>query len=127
MSDSIRYSGPTLDAADPHALAAFYVAITGGRTTFSDENYAVIESPGGEIGFQRAPDHVPPIWPDPAASYQIHLDFVVHDLDAAEARVLAAGATKYEFQPGGHCRVFADPAGHPFCLTLQETAGDFDL
>jgi Glyoxalase-like domain len=43
-----------------------------------------------------------------------------------EARVLAAGATKYEHQPNDHCRVYADPAGHPFCLStamaLQEQA-----
>ena len=45
---------------------------------------------------------------------------------AAPARVLAAGATKYELQPNDHCRVYADPAGHPFCLStaqaLQEQA-----
>jgi len=33
-------------------------------------------------------------------------------------RVLAAGATKYDFQPNNdHCSVFADPAGHAFCLS----------
>jgi hypothetical protein len=48
----------------------------------------------------------------------MHLDFYVDDLDAAEARVLAAGATKYDFQPNDeHCYVYADPAGHPFCLS----------
>jgi len=32
--------------------------------------------------------------------------------------VLAAGATKYDFQPNNdHCSVFADPAGHAFCLS----------
>ena len=41
--------------------------------------------------------------------------------DAAE---LAAGATRYQFQPNsGHCLVFADPAGHPFCLTTLEDMG----
>jgi Glyoxalase-like domain len=43
------------------------------------------------------------------------------DLQAAEARVLAAGATKYGFEPNaGHCNVFADPAGHPFCLSTWD-------
>ena len=48
----------------------------------------------------------------------MHLDFHVEDLAATEARVLAAGAKKFEFQPNSdHCFVFADPAGHPFCLS----------
>jgi Glyoxalase-like domain len=47
------------------------------------------------------------------------LDFLVHDADAAEARVLAAGATKFDVQPGDHFRVYADPAGHPFCLCIE--------
>jgi hypothetical protein len=51
---------------------------------------------------------------------QMHLDFDVDDLDAAEARVLAAGATRFDFQPNDHCRVYADPAGHPFCLTTED-------
>jgi hypothetical protein len=47
----------------------------------------------------------------------MHLDFDVDDLDATEARVLAAGASKYDFQQNDHCRVYADPVGHPFCLS----------
>ena len=53
---------------------------------------------------------------------QLHLDFLVDDLAATEARVLAAGATKYPEQPNAeHCLVFADPVGHPFCLTMWDT------
>jgi Glyoxalase-like domain len=51
----------------------------------------------------------------------MHLDFYVDDLVAAEARVLDAGATKYDVQPNAnHCLVFADPAGHPFCLSTWD-------
>jgi hypothetical protein len=40
----------------------------------------------------------------------------VDDLDAAERGVLALGA-KPLAEPGGRSfRVYADPAGHPFCL-----------
>ena len=53
---------------------------------------------------------------------QMHLDFDVDDLDAAEAIVLAAGATKHDVQPNDHCRVYIDPAGHPFCLSTLATA-----
>jgi len=52
---------------------------------------------------------------------QLHLDFDVDDLVAAEVTVLAAGATKYPDQPNAdHCLVFADPAGHPFCLSTWD-------
>jgi hypothetical protein len=45
----------------------------------------------------------------------------VDDLAATEARVLAAGATKFDHQPNSdHCFVYADPAGHPFCLTTWD-------
>ena len=69
--------------------------------------------------FQTAPGYQPPAWPDPSSSMQMHLDFLVDDPDAAEAKVLAAGATKFGFQPGDHFRVYADPAGHPFCLCVD--------
>ena len=123
MSDAIRLSGVTLDCPEPAKLAGFYAEITGGRVTFTNEVWATVKSAGGMIDFQLAADHRPPTWPDPASPMQIHLDFFVDDLDATEARVLAAGATKFDTQPNDHCRVFADPAGHPFCLSLQEEAG----
>ena len=60
---------------------------------------------------------------DPTSSIMMHLDFLVTDRAATEARVLAAGATKLDFQPNsGQCFVYADPAGHPFCLTTWDGA-----
>nr|WP_260607023.1 VOC family protein [Streptomyces sp. WAC08241] len=48
---------------------------------------------------------------------QSHLDFGVPDLDTAHARVLAHGATLLDAGEDGRSRrVYADPAGHPFCL-----------
>ena len=47
--------------------------------------------------------------------------FFVDDLETTGARVLAAGATRLEHQPNAdHCFVYADPAGHPFCLSTWE-------
>ncbi len=121
MSDSIRLSSVALDCPDAAELAAFYADITGGAVTFTHTAWATVKGPGGRIDFQTVPDYAPPSWPDPTSSIQMHLDFDVDDLEAAEARVLAAGATKYDFQPNSdHCYVFADPAGHPFCLTTQD-------
>ena len=49
----------------------------------------------------------------------MHLEFFVDDLEATGARVLAAGATRFEHQPNvDHCIVYADPAVQPFCLSM---------
>jgi hypothetical protein len=129
MSDSIKFAGVTLDCPDAGELAAFYAKITGGNITVqdADDSWAITTCPdGSDICFQAARGYSPPRWPDAGSSMQMHLDFDVDDLDATEATVLAAGATKYDFQPNDHCRVYADPAGHPFCLStwqaLQEQA-----
>ena len=127
MSNSITFGGLTIDCPQVEELAAFYAEITGGEVSTAGDSWAMVSCPGGSpICFQLAPDYVRPTWPSATSPAQMHLDFDVDDLDATEARVLAAGASKYEFQPNDHCRVFADPAGHPFCLSTyhpQEDAG----
>jgi catechol 2,3-dioxygenase-like lactoylglutathione lyase family enzyme len=124
LSDSIRLSSVTVNCPDAAELAAFYADITGGQITFSSSAWATLDSPGGRIDFQTVPDHTPPTWPENTSPNRLHLDFLVDDLADAAARVLAAGATRYQFQPNaGHCLVFADPAGHPFCLTTVEDMG----
>lgn len=123
MSDSIKLGSVALDCPDAGKLAAFYAEITGGKVTFLDEAWATVRCPGGRIDFQTVPGYLPPTWPDPTSSIKMHLDFDVDDLDATEARVLAAGAAKYGFQPHHHCRVYADPAGHAFCLSTQDVPG----
>ena len=118
MSDLITLSSAALDCRDARELAAFYAEITGGRVIFANDAWATIDGPGGRIDFQTVPGYVPPVWPDPTSSIQVHLDFHVEDLAATEFRVLAAGARKFDFQPNSdHCFVFADPVGHPFCLS----------
>jgi catechol 2,3-dioxygenase-like lactoylglutathione lyase family enzyme len=118
MSDSITLSSVAINCPDAGELAAFYADITGGRVTFVNEAWATVNGSGGRIDFQTIPNYTPPTWPEATSPIQMHLDFYVDDLTATEARVLAAGATKYSFQPNAdHCFVFADPAGHPFCLS----------
>ncbi|HXL90111.1 MAG TPA: VOC family protein [Streptosporangiaceae bacterium] len=63
------------------------------------------------LAFQLAPGNQPPTWPDPAVPRQCHLDIVVEAVAAAGPRVLAQGAVKLDGE-----NVYADPAGHPFCL-----------
>jgi catechol 2,3-dioxygenase-like lactoylglutathione lyase family enzyme len=102
-----------LDCPDPAALAAFYSQLLGLPVTYQDDDFAVVaaDDTTSGLGFQRAPDHVPPRWPDPAYPQQIHLDVMVDDVTAAGPRAEALGAT-----PLGDAGVYADPAGHPFCL-----------
>ncbi|MFD7533138.1 MULTISPECIES: VOC family protein [unclassified Streptomyces] len=108
-----------LDCPDPAALAGFYAGLLGGEITpGEDDGWLELTGAGGTLlAFQAAPGFVPPRWPNADASQQIHLDLTVPDLDAAEKEVLALGATVLEAEDRERSfRVYADPAGHPFCL-----------
>ncbi|MFD0075484.1 VOC family protein [Streptomyces sp. NPDC127166] len=113
-----------LDCSAPRELAAFYRAVLGGDVDRPDprwsldEAWSTLHTPGGLVlCFQGVPDHRPPTWPDPERPQQSHLDFGVPDLDAAEEQVLAVGAKLLDAGSGARgWRVYADPAGHPFCL-----------
>ncbi|AZM61858.1 MULTISPECIES: VOC family protein [unclassified Streptomyces] len=106
-----------LDCPEPRELAAFYAGIVGG-TVEGEGTWVDLEVPGGPtLAFQAAPGHVPPRWPAADHSQQYHLDLTVEDLDAAEKEVLARGATPLDTEDRSRTfRVYADPAGHPFCL-----------
>ena len=117
MSDRIRLSGTTVNAPDAIALARFYAEITSGVAT-GDQRWALVEGPNADIGFQQVDGFRPPTWPVGEVAMQMHLEFFVDDLEATGARVMAAGATRFEHQPNAdHCFVYADPVGHPFCLS----------
>ena len=120
MSDKIRLSTTTVNAPDALALATFYAALTDGVTNGS-EHWATVSGPNGLIAFQQVDDFRPPVWPGADVPMQMHLDFFVDDLEATGARAIAAGATPLDFQPNSdHCLVYADPAGHPFCLSTWD-------
>lgn len=106
-----------VDCPDPAALAGFYAELLGLPITWQEDDFAVVapDDRSSGIGFQLAPDFQPPRWPDPSRPQQIHFDVMVDDVDAAEPRVLALGARRLAGGDGGS-RVYADPAGHPFCL-----------
>ena len=79
-----------------------------------------VKTDRGWISTVRVPNHQPPSWPDGALPKQIHLDLAVDDLDAAQAEAIRLGARLADEQPGPDLwRVLLDPAGHPFCLTVQ--------
>jgi catechol 2,3-dioxygenase-like lactoylglutathione lyase family enzyme len=117
----MQLSAITLDCADPLALADFYHRATG--LPLHPRNHAefagVVQAEGGLlIGFQRVDGYRAPNWPAQDVPQQLHLDFDVDDLGAAEARLLALGAVRPEQQPDPErFLVLTDPAGHPFCLS----------
>jgi catechol 2,3-dioxygenase-like lactoylglutathione lyase family enzyme len=102
-----------IDCPDPLTLATFYSGLLGQPVTYRSDDFVVVaadETTSG-LAFQLVPGHQPPSWPDPARPQQMHLDVMVEDAAAAGPRVLALGATKLDGD-----NVYADPAGHPFCL-----------
>ena len=110
-----------LDTKDPAGLADFYAAVLGGDVTAQDDTWVVLTEPGGRrLAFQQSPEHEPPAFPDPRGSQQFHLDILVDDVDEAESKVLAHGATRVtDAVDEDDVRVYRDPAGHPFCLVWQ--------
>jgi catechol-2,3-dioxygenase len=105
----------TIDAPDALGLARFYADLLGMEVAYEGPEGALVVGGGKSLMFQQVGEYTPPQWPDPAHPQQAHLDITVDDLDAGEARALELGATRL---PAGTetFRVFADPAGHPFCL-----------
>ena len=115
-----------LDCPDPVRLARFYARLLGGQVVLDPDDPEWVEVVGFEgtpLAFQRVDGYRPPEWPGQRLPQQMHLDFDVDDLDAEEERVLELGATVLErtdqLRPDTHWRVYADPAGHPFCLNLH--------
>lgn len=128
MAPVARLRSVVLDCPDPSELGVFYAAVAGGTPVAEDEDWVVLQVPSGpRLAFQRAPGFTPPAWP--AAdhdSQQFHLDFDAggtwEEVDAAEEKVLALGARVLDREDyeKKDFRVYADPAGHPFCLCRIE-------
>ncbi|MGI8667101.1 MAG: VOC family protein [Jatrophihabitans sp.] len=103
-----------LDCPDPQLLAEFYAALLGQPVTYRSPDWVVVaeNDTSSGLAFQRSDSYQPPRWPDPDRPQQCHLDLMVADVAAADAWVRGLGARRL---PAGDA-VYADPAGHPFCL-----------
>ena len=125
-----------LDTTHPRRLAEFYRQLFGLRYCPGDEpsapgqpdpkgqDWLILTSPAGgpTLAFQKVAELPEATWPDGPVPQQLHLDTTVSttgDLDVWHERALALGARLLEDRsndPQEPLRVYADPAGHPFCL-----------
>jgi catechol-2,3-dioxygenase len=122
MSAAARLELVALDAADIESLSSFYTELTGGEVVRQVPDWITLRLVSGqEIGFQRAPDHVPPQWPGQERPQQFHLDLLVDGHEAAAARAVELGATR--LADGASWITLADPAGHPFDLIQRNGIG----
>ena len=130
-----------LDTQDARGLAEFYRELLGLEYRAGDEppadgqpdprgsDWLVLRHPTGaiSIAFQQVPDLRRSTWPEDEVPQQLHLDLTVgtaEELDEQHQRALRLGAillldrSDDEEEP---LLVYADPAGHPFCIFV---AGD---
>lgn len=111
-----------LDAADLEAVSSFWAGLLGGTVSKDEDWYELYVDGEHRMDFQHAPDHVQPDWPD-GEPQQIHLDLYVggvENIAAAHEEAVRLGARVLQeaedlTKPSGF-QVYADPAGHPFCL-----------
>lgn len=125
-----------LDATDARALAEFYRQLLGYEYRPGDEpaepgqpdprgaDWLVLRNPvgGPALAVQQVDRLDKATWPDPQVPQQAHLDLTVADADeltGQRERALELGATQLldrSDDPEEPLYVFADPAGHPFCI-----------
>lgn len=108
------------DAADIATESAFWAGLLDGEVWEDDDFHSVIVDGKWRFGVQYAPNHTPPEWPTGSQQQQVHLDLHVEGIRAAHEHAISLGARLLEAADDldaaeGH-QVYADPAGHPFCL-----------
>lgn len=129
-----------LDCLDARALAEFYRQLLDLHYRPGDELPApgAPDPQGGEwlvlrgwdggvqLAFQQVDELPEATWPDGPVPQQLHLDLTVGsiaDLDAHHERALSLGARlrldRYD-DPDEPLYVYADPAGHPFCIFVTD-------
>jgi catechol 2,3-dioxygenase-like lactoylglutathione lyase family enzyme len=140
MNDS-HVTTPTLrqvvlDCEDARALAEFYRQLLGyqyrpgdepppaGTPDTNGEEWLVLLDANGtrQLAFQQVPDLPEPTWPEGPRPQMLHLDTTVPTLEelyVQHQRALDLGARLLfdrSDDPSEPLIVYADPAGHPFCI-----------
>jgi catechol 2,3-dioxygenase-like lactoylglutathione lyase family enzyme len=131
-----------LDTTDARRLAEFYRQLLGLRYRPGDElpaagapdpqgqDWLVLRDADGanRVAFQQVAELPEATWPDGPHPQMLHLDLTVTsvaELDAHGARALELGARLLRERaddPEEPLRVYADPAGHPFCIFVVPPA-----
>jgi catechol 2,3-dioxygenase-like lactoylglutathione lyase family enzyme len=127
----MRMVSTVLDTTDPRALAEFYRDLLGWSYRSGHEqpdpqgdDWLVLRAPdgNGQLAFQKVEELAPSTWPDATVPQQLHLDFAVataEELRAEHDHALRLGARVLldrTDDPEEPLWVFADLAGHPFCI-----------
>jgi Glyoxalase-like domain len=135
-----KFVQAVLDCTDARVLAEFYRQLLGWRYRPGDEppapgqpdprgeDWLVLRDPAGgaRVAFQQVTALPEATWPEGPVPQQLHLDLMVPttaDLDIQHERALALGARllrDLSDDPEEPLRVYADPAGHPFCLFVSD-------
>ena len=130
-----------LDTEDARGLAEFYRELLGLVYRPGDEpppagqpdpaaDWLVLRDAAGRtsIAFAQVDSLPPATWPEGPRPQQLHLDLTVPtaaELERQHDRTLALGA-RLLFDRSGDpeepLRVYADPAGHPFCIFVAPLA-----
>jgi catechol 2,3-dioxygenase-like lactoylglutathione lyase family enzyme len=129
-----------LDCRDPRTLAEFYRELLGLHYRPGDEpppagepdprgaDWLVLRNPSGNVGlaFQQVPGLPEPTWPEGPRPQMLHLDTTVPtlaELRVQHERALALGARLLLDRSDDADEplfVYADPAGHPFCVFVAD-------
>jgi catechol 2,3-dioxygenase-like lactoylglutathione lyase family enzyme len=131
-----RLRQTVLDCTNPRELAEFYRLLLGFEYRPGDDvpdpagdEWLVLRDRDGrpQLAFQHVAELPPATWPGDSVPQQLHLDLTVPtvaELEVQHERALALGARMLfdrsddEEEP---LRVYADLAGHPFCIFVAAT------
>lgn len=132
-----RFRQVVLDTTDARRSAEFYRSLLGYEYRAGDappddgddprgRDWLVLLAPeGAGIAFQQV-DRLPTTtWPHEGVPQQLHLDLSVDsddEFDEVHARAIALGATlRFDRSADSEerLRVYADPAGHTFCVFVD--------
>jgi len=125
-----------LDCTNARELAEFYRQLLkfdyrpgdemppAGEADPNGQDWLVLRHPAGgcQVAFQQVERLPLATWPDGPHPQMAHLDLTVPTVDALDSedrRALALGARLLRDRSGDPdepLRVYADPAGHPFCI-----------
>jgi Glyoxalase-like domain len=131
-----------LDCTDARLLAEFYRQLLGLRYRPGDEppavgrpdpaghDWLVLQDVAGRamVAFQQVAELPETTWPEGPRPQQLHLDLTVPtaaDLDVQHERAMSLGARLLHDRSGDPeepLRVYADLAGHPFCIFVAGLA-----